>query len=178
MENLRKYIKNILIESLMEDIHVFRGGTKEYDDFDMSKIGTGDGNSLGGWGIYCSDSETVARRYFLKGGVVKEFDINNNSYFDLDDYLDEGVGQQILQELESAGINENDLAQFQTDFIDYANETTNKQVYDWLSYVLGNEKNASLFLESIGYKGNKFRDKVEPEATNYVLFNPKYIKNF
>ena len=82
MEKLiRKYIKKILTESFINEIHVFRGGAKEYDNFDMDKIGTGDGKSLGGWGIYCSDSEAVAERYFTTGGIIKEFDIRDGNYF-------------------------------------------------------------------------------------------------
>jgi hypothetical protein len=59
--------------------------------------------------------------------------------------------------------------------MNYANDTTNKQVYDWLSYVVGSEKNASLFLYSIGFIGNTFKDRVNTTATNYVIFNTNSI---
>ena len=172
---LRNYIRNIINESIVENINVFRGGTKQYDEFDMNKIGSGDGGSKGGWGIYCSDSREVASRYFLQGGIIKEFSIPDGDYFDLDESLDEWLGQNIMSALEKRGINENELEQFQTDFIDYIPETYNNQVYDWLSYVLGSEKNASLFLESMGFKGNRFKDKWDSEATNYVLFDNRYV---
>lgn len=164
----------------MENIHVFRGGAKQYGTFDMDKIGSGDGKSLGGWGIYCSDSYSVAQRYFLKGGEIKEFDIKDGNYFDLDEPLDEGTALQILNEIKGMGIEEDQIEQFQTDYIDYIKygDITNHSAYDWLSYVLGGEKEASLFLQSMRFKGNKMRDRWEPEATNYILFDPKYIINY
>lgn len=173
---LRTFIRNIINESFMkEEINVFHGTDRDFDEFDVEKIGSGDGKSLGGWGIYFSDKEDVSRRYFLKGGFVKEFTIKNGNLFDLDEALDEENASIILNRLRKKGIDEDSLEQFQTDFIDYIPSITNKQVYEWLEYVLGSEKNASLFLESMGYIGNKFRDKWDSEATNYVIFNPRYV---
>jgi len=85
----------------------------------MEKIGTGDGKILGGWGIYCSNSLAVAERYFLKGGQILDFEIKKDPYFDLDETLDEGVAAQIMERLRKRGIDENELEQFQTDYIDY-----------------------------------------------------------
>ena len=34
----------------------------------------------------------------------------------------------------------------------------------------------SLFLNDLGFDGNKLKDKVYPEATNYVLFSDSHIK--
>jgi hypothetical protein len=178
MKNLRKYIRKIITESLMEDFHVYHGTDRSFDSFSMDKVGSGDGKSLGGWGIYFSDSERVSERYFLKGGSVKEYDIKEGNYFNLDDYLDEGTAYQFMNKLRKMGVNEDELEVFQSDYIDYIPNIDNKQAYDWLSGVLGSEKNASLFLNDLGYVGNTFKDKWEPEATNYVLFDTKYIRQY
>lgn len=177
MKELRKYIRNIITESLMENIHVYNGGTKKWNTFDMDKIGTGDGRSLGGWGIYCSDSKKVAERYFIKGGQIKEFEIKEGVYFDLDEPLDEDTASKIMESLRKKGIDENEIEEFQTNFIDYIQygDVTNNNVYEWLSYVLGDQKEASLFLKNIGYRGNKMKDRWETNATNYILFDTSYV---
>ena len=43
-------IINEEIHSLLEGINVYHGSTEKFDNFDMQKVGTGDGKSLGGWG--------------------------------------------------------------------------------------------------------------------------------
>ena len=157
-------------EYINEIIDVYHGSDRKFDTFDLDKIGSGDGKNIGGWGIYFSDSESVAQRYFLKSGFVKEFRLKNGKYFNLDDSFDDQYS--IIKELEYID-KENEIEQFQTDFVEY--ETTNKQVYEWLTDVCESQKEASLFLKSIGYLGNKFKDKIEIDATNYVIYNIKAI---
>jgi len=166
-----KIIKEEL-QLMNEGINVYHGSTEKFDTFDMSKVGTGDGKSLGGWGIYFSDSPEVSRRYYLPSGQMKEHEIRNGNYFDLDEIIDDG--QRIIQGLQKQGIDDSQIEEFQSDFLDYG-DVTNKQAYDWLSYVLGGEKEASLFLKSLGYIGNTMMDKWENNARNYVLFDTSSI---
>ena len=162
-------------ENILEGIDVFHGSDRKFDTFDVNKIGSGDGKQLGGWGIYFSDSEDVSQRYVTRHGFLKQYEIKSGSYFDLDDSLDSETSFIILNGLKRKNVSENDLEQFQNDFIEYANDTTNKQVYEWLSHVLGGEKQASLFLEERGFLGNKFKDRINTEATNYVVFNSRNV---
>ena len=173
---IRKVIRKILTEG----IHVYHGSDRKFDVFDINQVGSGDGKSLGGWGIYFSDSPEVSKRYVTKNGFLKSFEITNGQFFNLDESLDEGVGQEILNRLKSYGsegnhVSEENFEQFQTDFIDYGSSVNNKQVYEWLSYVLGGDREASAFLEKVGYIGTVFKDKWDSDATNYVIFNPKDI---
>lgn len=165
-------------ENMSGKLTVYHGSDRKFDDFDMSKVGSGDGKSLGGWGIYFSTSPTVSKRYVLKSGFLKRYEIKNGLYFNLDEQIDSESGSEILMRLKQYGsmgnhVSEESLEQFQTDFIDY--NATGKQVYDWLSYVLGGDKEASEFLLKIGYLGTKFNDKWESNAENYVVFDTKYI---
>lgn len=165
-----KYLKTF--ESLiLEGIDVYHGSDRKFDEFDMSKIGSGDGKSLGGWGIYFSDSEQVSQRYSTSHGFVREHEIKSGNYFDLDNLNDDG--DRIKRALTNRDIDEDVIEEFQRDFIEY--DVTNKQIYDWLSYILGGEKEASLFLKDLGYIGNTFMDKWTTDARNYVLFDTKYI---
>jgi len=168
---------NKLIQLINEMIDVFHGSTNKFDVFDTSKIGTGDGKSIGGWGLNFSDTREVAQQYFLKSGFVGSYKIPNGDYFSLDDRFDPSVGELIKRALDKIGtIKDDDIEEFQNDFIDNADEVTNKQVYEWLSYVVGSEKNASLLLDRIGFVGNKFSDRWNREATNYVIFDSKNIR--
>lgn len=162
------------IQSLYEGIPVFHGSTEKFDTFDMSKVGTGDGKSLGGWGIYFSDSPEVSKRYYLPSGQMKEHEIRNGNYFDLDAIIDDG--NRIISGLQRLGVDDANIEEFQSDFLDYG-DVTNKQAYDWLGYVLGGEKEASLFLKSLGYIGNTMMDKWERDARNYIIFDTSAIIN-
>lgn len=167
-----KSIINEEIQNLFEGLEVYHGSTEKFDAFDMQKVGTGDGKSLGGWGIYFSDNPDVSKRYYLPKGQLKQHEIRNGNYFDLDAILDDG--QRILSALQRQGVDENNLEEFQNDYIDNDN-VNNKQVYDWLSYVLGGEKQASLFLKSLGYIGNTMEDRWEIGARNYIVFDTSTI---
>jgi len=166
-----KHIINEEIQNFNESISVFHGSDRKFDDFNIDKIGSGDGKSLGGWGIYFSDDEDVSNRYYIKSGFVRPHEISNGRYFDLDQPLDDS--QNIINGLKNLDIDENEIEEFQTDYVEY--DVTNKQVYEWLSYVLGSEKQASLFLKGLGYIGNTMKDKWNTDARNYILFDTANI---
>jgi hypothetical protein len=138
----------------------------------MNRVGTGDGKSLGGWGIYFSENPEVSKRYYLPKGQLKQHEIRSGNYFDLDLPLENG--QRILQGLNRQGIDQKDLDEFQETYVDNY-DTNGKQAYDWLSFVLGGEQQASKFLESLGYIGNTMLDRWEPDSRNYVVFDSKSI---
>jgi hypothetical protein len=158
------------IQNLIEGIQVYHGSNNKFQDFDMDKVGSS-GKSLGGWGIYFSDDENVSKRYSTKNGFVKPFEIRNGEYFDLDQPIYDG--HRIIKGLQRLGIDDSELEQFQTDYIDY--DATNRQAYEWLTYVLGGEKQASEFLMGLGYIGNTMMDKWETNARNYIVFDVKNI---
>jgi len=169
--NINEIIKEE-IHNLLEGIEVFHGSTEKFDNFDMQKVGTGDGKSLGGWGIYFSDNPDVSKRYYLPSGQLKQHEIRNGNYFDLDAPLEDG--HRIMSALQRQGVSENDIEEFGES---YANnyDANGKQAYDWLSYVLGGEQQASLFLKSLGYIGNTMEDRWETNARNYVVFDTQAI---
>jgi hypothetical protein len=172
-------LKKIIVEeikSIHEGVEVYHGSDRKFDDFDMTKIGSGDGKNLGGWGICFSDDENVSRKYATNTGFVGKYELRNGNYFDLDAVLDNG--SEIIRKLRSLDVDENEIEEFQSDYVNYAEEygtVDNKQAYDWLSYILGGDKEASLFLNSLGYIGNTFKDKWDDGARNYVVFNVNSI---
>lgn len=169
-------IKKIINEEIInmnEGLEVWHGSDRKFDNFDMSKIGSGDGKSLGGWGIYFSTDKIVSDRYYTTNGFVRQHEIRSGKYFDLDESVSND-SNTIINGLKKLGIAENDIQEFETDFAENF-DATNKQAYDWLSYVLGGEKQASLFLWKLGYLGNTFLDKWDRDARNYVVFDTSVI---
>lgn len=170
--NLNKVIEEEYYN--MNDIIVWHGSTRKFDNFDMSMVGTGDQNSLGGWGIYFSDSKDVSKRYFLPSGQLKQYKLRSGDYFDFDASADDG--ERILNALKKLSVAAKDLQEFEETYVNTDNHTaTNKNVYDWLTFILKSEKNASLFLGKLGYIGNTMLDRWERDARNYVIFSTEDI---
>jgi predicted nucleotidyltransferase len=167
-----------LNKNINESILVFHGSDRKFDKFDTSKIGSGDGKSLGGWGIYFSTSEDVSQKYTTKNGFVGSFEIPNGPYFNLDDNIDTSLGNKIISKLRQLDVSDDDIEQLENDYLsdEYSGSVNNKGLYDWLAYILGSEKAASLFLEKLGFVGNEFTDKMDRDANNYVVFNANTIK--
>jgi hypothetical protein len=51
------------IGALPDAITAYHGSPHDFDEFDMSKIGTGEGAQAYGHGLYFAESEDVARGY-------------------------------------------------------------------------------------------------------------------
>lgn len=169
-------LSKLYSEVLNEQEILFHGTDSKYDEFDLEKVGTGDGRSLGGWGIYLTNDYEIARQYITDSGSIHQYQLKRGNFFDLDDILD-GYADNFQRALDRHDeISDDDKEEFDRDFVEYANDTTNKQVYEWLSYVLGSEKNASLFLRGMGFDGNKYKDKTAPSVTNYVVYDLSIIK--
>lgn len=170
-------LKPLYDELLNEQQIVYHGTDANYNDLDLDQVGSADGKSIGGWGIYFTDDYNVAQQYITNKGKIFKYQFKRGGdFFDLDDMLSSDVHLLQSHINKSNNISDEDKEEFQTDFVDYADDTTLKQVYEWLSYVLGSEKHASLFLKSIGYEGNKFKDKTAPSVTNYVVYDLSVIK--
>lgn len=160
---------NFLLEKQEPSLTLWHGSTKHFDKFSTEYIGSGDGKSLGGWGIYFSDTKEVSERYYLKTGMLKTFKIRSGNWFDLDETFEDG--RRILNALYKLGVDESDLEQFEQDYVENEDYViTNEDVLSWLNITLG-EKETSILLMKLGYIGNTFKDKWITDATNYVLFS-------
>lgn len=80
----RSSLPGLLANALDEQptgIRAFHGSPHDFDRFDMSKIGTGEGAQAYGHGLYFAENEGVARSYKDKlGGLRSGFEINGKSY--------------------------------------------------------------------------------------------------
>ena len=163
-------------EVLNEQEILYHGTDNKYDEFDLEQVGTGDGRSLGGWGIYLTNDYDVAGQYITGKGKIHKYQLRRANFFKLDDML-VGLGDDFLRAFENSDmIGEDDIEEFRTDYAEYEYDVTNKQVYEWLAYVLGSEKEASIFLRNMGFDGNKYQDKTNPDSVNYVVYDLSIIK--
>jgi hypothetical protein len=82
----------------------------------------------------------------------------------------------MLTMLKRLNVSEKDLQEFDETYVNGDNySATNKNVYDWLTFVLKSEKNASMFLSKLNYIGNTMEDRWERNARNYILFDTDAI---
>lgn len=99
------------LTKLYEEIHrgdFYHGSAYEFDEFDITKIGTGDEKDKFGWGLYFSTNIEDAKRY-ADELTLKHHENGNNVYrvrlYNLDDYenwnsnLDYGTKNAILRKL-------------------------------------------------------------------------------
>lgn len=171
-------VNNLFESVLFESMVVYHGSDERFDKFDPERVKSASGADKGGWGFYFTDSEEVASQYISGRGAVDSYRIPSGPYFDLNDGLEYGVGLNILDELEEREISDSDLEQFREEFLsdDYIFDTSNEQVYDWLGHVLGSRRAASEFIGYLGYVGNVYSDKTDPDVKNYVVFDSNDIK--
>jgi hypothetical protein len=67
------------VDDAVEGIRAFHGSPHDFDRFDMSKIGTGEGAQAYGHGLYFAESEGVARSYREALAGVQPFDLESIS---------------------------------------------------------------------------------------------------
>lgn len=58
------YVENAAIS---EEVQAWHGSQNDFDKFDTSKIGTGDGGDVYGWGIYFTNSQEIGTHYGKDG---------------------------------------------------------------------------------------------------------------
>jgi hypothetical protein len=66
---------------VMQEIDVYHGSPHRFEEFDASKIGTGEGAQAYGHGIYLAESPDVARTYIPKGRDLSGFTLRETGEF-------------------------------------------------------------------------------------------------
>ncbi len=169
---------------------VYHGSGAEFDHFDHSHIGEGEGNQAYGWGTYVTDVEGIGRTYAGNGEnrnlyTVEIPDDNGKNYLDHNNAVDSKEVGRVLDALydrlvadEESGYDDKTAsAELRKELDSIAkNEMTGRDLYGTLSSYLGSDEEASKFLSSLGYTGIKYsadnqRGGRENGAKNYVIFN-------
>lgn len=83
--NVAARAEQAIAQDVAKGIRAYHGSPHSFERFDISKIGTGEGNQAFGHGLYFADSEDVARAYRdkLSKGTMAINDQSFNPYRDL-----------------------------------------------------------------------------------------------
>jgi len=172
---------------LNEDIELYHGTVYNFEFFDTTNIGSGDGNSVQGYGFYFSEDPRVARTYAdrIKIGKHKKMflytvSIRRTNFLEWESTILEEDANTILKKYKKIETDE----QLISDLEDalglsesyYGSFTLTRYLYDYLTETLGGKKEASEFLNNCGFDGIKFRSMEGTDAINYVIFDVNNIR--
>jgi hypothetical protein len=143
----------------MAEIDVYHGSPHRFEEFDASKIGTGEGAQAYGHGIYFAESPNVAQHYATGGGGFVPVQGKDNVYFNgqwVQDFSDkkspEGLAKYAMSQ-SSTGTTIKEKTET-------LNKIGRKDAADWL------EKNADKFNQS---KGNLYTADLPDEMVDRML---------
>jgi len=196
--NIRKLIREVLeyeggnedVENFVgEELILYHGSPYKFDKFTTSKMGSGSGEQIDGWGIYFTDSKESAKIYgnyiyevtLFKGRDLTLIDFGKPVKKDIVSKIVEGVYKNYNKDfninkfnlyynyikgksLPKVDFNDYELVQF-----DYSGFL----FYKTLSRILGGDKKASLFLLNSGIDGLK--RSISNTRTDYVIFDENTI---
>ena len=138
----------------------FHGSPYEFNNFDMSKIGSGDGLNKYGYGLYFADREDTAEYYAqdLTLGKHKETGLNiyevklNGEFYQWDYEIPQHIHQCVIDKLRGIG-KEDDADEMEREAEEYGDLWSMDSLYQWLMYVIGSPENTSKFLVTCGVDG-------------------------
>ena len=195
-DHTHKSIRATLENGEVKYQRAYHGSPYEFDKFDSAHMGEGAGSQAHGWGHYVSIDKDIWKAYadptqtpgenlrfkWIKGSLY-EVDVPDPVKADTptkSNYLYESRklnGDELKQFYEHLKTNKRgDIAIFK-EWIDAGHIGDGEDLYSALSYVLGWDKSASLFLRGMGYDGVSYYDVWDWHA--YVIFddNKLEIKN-
>ncbi|RTL20774.1 MAG: hypothetical protein EKK55_17465 [Rhodocyclaceae bacterium] len=165
-------------DELFQD--AYHGSGSVFNKFDFKKIGTGDGNTAFGWGMYFTSDKDVASFYKNRaegGGKVYKVEIPENSEFiDFNAPISEQPDFIKKIAAETKKVDES------FDVLEANGEThfgapkTGAGLYNLIATNLGGEEAASRFLASKGVAGMKFKNYRGAASTNFLVFDEQMIK--
>lgn len=154
--------------------NLFHGSPYDFNEFDLSNIGKGEGSWDHGHGIYLSNIKEIAGGYLKNDSgflyKVKLSKIENN-WLDWDKPITEKTKSKLLSSLEKEKIDELTL-----NWLKKEKRILGSSIYGIISRELGSNKKASEFLLHNGIDGTRYPDNtMGKKGFNYVVFDEKSI---
>lgn len=157
---------------------LYHGSKYDFSSFDLSKIGTGEGLQKYGYGIYLTNSLTLAEYYatqIRKNSTIYTVKVPLNfRIYDWDGEIDDWLQSEIVDSLESKGY-ERDAMQIVEEYESYREYITMNQLYDIVSHVVGSPIEASKMFSDLGLDGVKAED-IQGRGQIFVIFNPERLR--
>jgi hypothetical protein len=158
----------------------YHGSANDFNKFDFNKIGSGDGLSKYGYGLYFTDNPETAMYYAKElalgkpTSIMYEVKLVGLDYFmPWDDQIDHSIYSQVYNSLIKLNKG-NDAEQMKQEVEEY-DMWTGRNLYEWLSHVVGSPKNASSFLYKNHVNGIVVDDTVRGGKI-YVAFSDQIVK--
>lgn len=181
-----------LSDLLKEEITAYHASPSKFDKFEISKIGSGSGKQIDGWGIYLSNLKEPVKvygKYLYQTTLFNGNKSKENTLIDFREPVKKDVVIKLLKAIYKLKNKKFDIDKFNS----YYNYTKNKSLpkvdfndyelidfdyngylfYRTLSRLLGGDKNASLFLLKNGIYGLK--RSISGTRNDYVLFDANMI---
>lgn len=159
-----------------EERYFYHGSSYDFDKFDMSKVGTGDGLSKYGFGLYFTDNKELAEYYaFGKSKyiyTVKLYDLDN--YYEWESPTPEQVYERIYIKLQKYNYNK-DAEEMKQEQEEYGETWEIKSLYSWLTTVLKSAPTVTEWLNIAGISGVIAED-IHGRGKIYVAFDDDNIK--
>jgi len=149
------------IWSLNEEVfNAYHGSPYEFDHFDMSKVGSGDGLNKFGYGLYFADREDTAAYYAkeLSIGDNRETGFNiydvrlNGDFYEWEAEIPSHIHDCVATKLRDMG-HEDDADMMDQEVEDYGDYWSMRSLYEIMSDTIGGDKNTTALLVSCGVDG-------------------------
>lgn len=178
-------IRKVVSEAI-DELDLFHGSQADFNEFDIAYMSSGWGSQAYGYGFYLTNDKETADSY-ARGGYVYTVKVPNGKYLSTKKIMP-STADRIARNFyhyyltydeygkEAYKGCEKEFWDGECSSIGYAQDGIN--LYGSIVSILGDEKETSEYLHSIGYKGLKIYDKIHNGDTvvNYVIFDPKDIK--
>ena len=161
----------------------YHGSSANFDKFNTSEYGlSGDGAMAFGYGVYVSNSETIARSY---AGIQGErnlyaVEIPDSGYIVWDKTVSKSQKEKVKSELYENLIKEDYKGvekQISTELDNvFSEDFDGKNLYGTVSSYIGSDRETSIFFKNIGYAGIQYPAGSSENASNYVIFDDNDIK--
>jgi hypothetical protein len=144
---------------VMSEIDVYHGSPHRFEEFDASKIGTGEGAQAYGHGIYFAESPNVAQHYTTGGGGFVPLQGKDNVYFN-GQWVQDFSDKKSPEGLAKYAMSQSSTGTTIKEKVETLNKIGRKDAADWL------EKNADKFNQS---KGNLYTADLPDEMVDRML---------
>ena len=168
---------------LNEEINYFyHGSAYEFDQFDINKVGSGDGLNKFGYGLYFTDSESLAEYYASENYKAKGTGLNIYKvklyeleyFYPWEEECSEEIYSNVIRSLTDLGY-EKDANDMQEEYEEYGDRWPIRSLYKWLASVFGSSKEVTKFLYKNGISG-VIADDIDDRGKIYVAFSDRIIK--
>lgn len=161
----------------------YHGSGANFDKFNISEYGmSGEGSMAFGYGVYVSNSESIAKSYAGRQGERNLYtvEIPDGNYISWEKTVSKTQKENVKNELYKKLIEEDYKGAEKEIFTElnavFGDELDGKYLYGTVSSYIGSDKETSRFFKDIGYSGIQYPAGTPENAVNYVIFDDNDIK--